>query len=364
MPKLDNKIFKSLGAVIVIVIVIVLLKIPHKAIAPTTTYNLSPTTSTTLFFAGDIMLSRNVEDKMAEAADYTLPFQKVAVEIKKSDIAFANLESPFNDSGRHFIPNSLVFNADPQAVAGLNFAGFDVLSTANNHALDQGTKGLDLTIDTLMHNGIIPTGTTKTNGQPILPVIKKNNILFGFLSYSYAAKNDGGQSISPLVNNLENLTQLKQDIWGMKGHNADVVIVTMHAGTEYTRTPTQSQIDFAHAAIDDGADMVVGEHPHWIQTIEQYKGKWIFYSLGNFVFDQMWSQETREGLTLLVTYQNQHIPDPNGQTAGEDKIEITKIELKPVIIEDYSTPRWAKPDETAAILEKLGLTDSILFSQN
>ena len=75
----------------------------------------------------------------------------------------------------------------------------------------------------------------------------------------------------------------------------------MHAGTEYTRTPMPQQITFAHAAIDDGADIVIGAHPHWVQTIEKYKGKYIFYSLGNFIFDQAWSQETMEGLTLKIT---------------------------------------------------------------
>lgn len=314
----------------------------------TTTPSTQPPT-TTLFFAGDIMLSRNVEDHMAKASDYTLPFKKVADITRSADIAFANLESPFNDQGQHFIHNSLVFNADPKAVDGLKFAGFDVLSTANNHALDQGTKGVDFTRELLNQNGIIPTGTHSSQPNPILPVIQKNNIAYGFLSYSYTALNDGGKSTSPLVDDFNNLAQLKQDIWGLKGHNTDVVIVNMHAGTEYTRKPTQQQIDFAHAAIDAGADLVIGEHPHWVQTIEQYKGKWIFYSLGNFVFDQMWSQETREGLTLLVTY---------------EKDQIKKIELQPVIIDDYCCPRWANPKETAAIFAKIGLTSAVIMSKN
>ncbi len=317
---------------------------PMNRHATTHISNLKPTT---LFFAGDIMLSRNVDRKMTEANDFTLPFQKVADFIKNADIAFANLESPFNDTGHHFVDGSLVFNADPKSVQGLTFAGLDVLSTANNHAFDQGQKGIDFTLNLLAQNNIVPIGTGSDchDGQ----IVTKNNTKFGFLAYSYTALNDGGKSSSPEVCNFNDLSKLKQDILGLKSHGANIVIVNMHAGIEYTRKPTEAQIKFAHTAIDAGADLVIGEHPHWIQTVEQYQGKWIFYSLGNFVFDQMFSQETKEGLTLSISYH---------------KDQIQKIELKPVIIEDYCCPRWANPDETSAILKKMGLTDPIIFNHN
>ncbi|MBI4049448.1 MAG: CapA family protein [Candidatus Doudnabacteria bacterium] len=340
-----------LSLIVIVIVILTVLPKTKKAQAPTdyqstTTYNLKPTT---LFFAGDIMLSRNVHDKMADNSDFSLPFQNVKNEINAADISFANLESPFNDKGLHFVPNSLVFNADPQSVAGLKAAGFDVLSTANNHALDQGLKGLNFTIDHLVDNGIIPTGTSRSEGDAVLPVIKSQDILYGFLSYTYSALNDGGQSSSPYVDTMGDLKSLQQDIWAHRGHTADVIIVSMHAGTEYTRTPTEQQIAFAHAAIDAGAEMVIGHHPHWIQSVEQYKGKWIFYSLGNFVFDQMWSAETREGLTITMTMTDDH---------------ITKIELRPVIIENYCCPRWANEEESLAILKKINLTSSILVNNN
>jgi poly-gamma-glutamate synthesis protein (capsule biosynthesis protein) len=91
------------------------------------------------------------------------------------------------------------------------------------------------------------------------------------------------------------------------------IVVTMHAGKEYTRDPNKSQKQFAHTAIDAGADMVIGAHPHWIQTIERYcpdtpddgpcvNPHYIFYSLGNFIFDQAWSRETKEGMMLAITF--------------------------------------------------------------
>lgn len=123
--------------------------------------------------------------------------------------------------------------------------------------------------------------------------------------------------------------------------NADIVVVTMHAGIEYTREPTPLQTDFAHAAIDNGADIILGAHPHWIQSVEQYSGKYIFYSLGNFVFDQEFSPETKEGLTLKINLR-------------KDKMaHIEQIELAPIIIENYGQPRLANAEEKSRILESI-----------
>lgn len=353
MLKNDN-FFRILTALFILLVGIVFLFMQKTVQAPEP-INGHATPSplpTTIFFAGDIMLSRNVEDRMAKAQDYTLPFQKVAAVIQNADIAFANLESPFNDTGRHFIPNSLVFNANPKSVEGLKFAGFDVLSTANNHAFDQGLKGIEFTKNLLKQNSILSVGS-HVDGEPgsasFPHAVSRNGLNFIFLSFTYASHNDGGISHDSRVDDFSMQENLASWIESEKSHGADIVIVNMHAGTEYTHKPNQAQIDFAHAAIDAGADLVIGEHPHWVQTVEQYQGKWIFYSLGNFVFDQMWSTDTRQGLTLLITYQ---------------KEQIKKIELKPVIIEDYCCPRWANSDETVAILKKLDLTNTVLVDNN
>lgn len=109
---------------------------------------------------------------------------------------------------------------------------------------------------------------------------------------------------------------------------ADFVVVNMHGGLEYTRDPTPLQMEFSHAAIDAGADIVIGAHPHWIQKIEPYKGKYIFYSLGNFVFDQEFSAETKTGLALRIFLEK------NGDT-----VKQKNIELHPLIIENYGQPR-------------------------
>jgi len=348
MRTTTKKLFIAFAAVIVIAMVIVFLNVKY-AKAPTkqtpfTTYNLQPITS--LFFAGDIMLSRNVASKIYESKNVDLPFAKVKDEIVKNDIAFANLESPFNTTGNHSVQNSLVFNADPNFAAGLEDTGFNILSTANNHSFDQGIRGMDSTILTLEGARIIAIGTGPEchTGK----VLEKNGIKFGFLAYSYAGYNDGGKKANPQVCDANDLTKLSADIKTLKPQ-VDFLIVSMHAGTEYQRHPNQLQKNIAHTAIDAGADLIIGHHPHWIQDAEQYQGKWIFYSLGNFVFDQMWSQDTKEGLTVKISFENK---------------TISKIELQPVIIEDFSIPRWANPDETKAILNKIGLTSTILLGKN
>jgi poly-gamma-glutamate capsule biosynthesis protein CapA/YwtB (metallophosphatase superfamily) len=300
---------------------------------------------TTLFFGGDIMLSRNVAGKIYAANDFSLPFRNIADEISKTDIAFANLESPFHTSGDHSVEGSLVFNADPKFVEGLKLAGFDILSTANNHSMDQGSIGLIDTQDVLTTAGILPVGTGDDchDGK----IITKNNIRFGFLAYSYTAFNTGGtDNPYPQVCDANDLAALKKDIQTLRP-KVDILIVSTHMGVEYTRTPSESQINFAHTSIDAGADLMIGNHPHWVQTIEQYKGKWIFYAMGNLVFDQMWSTETREGLTATVTFRDK---------------SLDKIELKPVIIDNFCCPRWANETETKSILSKINLTSTTLFS--
>ena len=336
--------------VILLVLLIVVFLSPKTALGPKTDNQkpnqLPKPPTTTLFFAGDIMLSRNVAGKIYTANDVHLPYLNVSEKILSADIAFANLESPFNSQGDHSVQNSLIFNADPKFADGLSNAGFDILSTANNHSFDQGKSAIEFTRVTLVNNNLVSVGTGVDchSGK----IIEKNQIKFGFLAYSYAAHNDGGKIPDPLVCDWNDEQQIVADIQAMRPQ-VDFLIVSAHIGTEYKRVPDEDNALRARKTIDAGADLFIGHHPHWIQTIEQYQGKWIFYSLGNFVFDQMWSQDTKEGLTITVTL--------------EEKA-IKKIELNPVVIENYCCPIWADDMESLAILKKIGLTTRVLLGEN
>jgi poly-gamma-glutamate capsule biosynthesis protein CapA/YwtB (metallophosphatase superfamily) len=400
--------------------------------------------SASFLAVGDIMLSRNVAAESFKALDVELPFRKMKDTLLSTDFNFGNLESPFFAAshpcsvgpgtmegivGGH----SLIFGAPCNMRAGLKNYNFKILSLANNHALDQGLEGLQGTISDLNDLGIKHIGTGNNEEEAWQPAaIEANGIKICFIGASYASLNDGGKTTNDYVARIENIEKLKSSILNLKSA-CDFIVASMHAGTEYVTKPNQDQVNFAHAAIDAGADMVIGHHPHWVQTIERYcpsppeiggagggmvktrntpssanaatpplqgestsicpNPKYIFYSLGNFIFDQMWSQETREGLVLKIrvskegchpdrlnasegvegSLKYQSISDSStrapslGMTCGDElqgprlPARLEQIELIPVIIENYSTPRPADEKETKKLLERIGQTATLLY---
>jgi poly-gamma-glutamate synthesis protein (capsule biosynthesis protein) len=264
-------------------------------------------TDNVLIFGGDIMLSRTVNAKIEKYQDYQWPFKRIASLFNEADLAIANLESPFLVTNNYLVPSgSFSFKANPLSVTGLSLAGFDVLSLANNHILNQGRGGLEDTYKILDKAGVSHIGTVEKN----LVIKESKGVKFAFLAYTYSDD-------SSLVSNMLNISKAEADVKQAK-EQADVVIVLMHAGTEYKINPNSQQINFAHAVISAGADLVVGTHPHWPQTVENYQGKTIIYSLGNLVFDQMWSKETSVGLVAKIFFKDKKI----------DKIEYIPIDIK------------------------------------
>lgn len=306
-----------------------------------------PVPTTTLLAVGDIMLSRHVGFQIGKSNDPALPFAKLVSLLAAADITSGNLECPLSDS-QIPIREGLVFRCLTKYVPGLLAAGFDVLSTANNHSFDQGIDKLNFTVDYLRSQNILPFGTGKNFAEAHAgSIIERNHINFGFLAYSYSAFNDGKRSAHPQIATTADYKQLHNDIQNLRSQGADIVVVNMHEGAEYQRKPNQNQIAFAHAAIDAGADIVIGHHPHWIQTIEIYNQRPIFYSLGNFVFDQMWSIDTREGLVVKLNFKNK---------------QFISAELVPIIIDNYCCPRLASDKEKTAILKKINLeSDTLVF---
>lgn len=336
----------------------------------------STTTDITFLAMGDIMLSRNVAGQMFKnGKDSYWPFRSLEDTLHSTDFNFANLESPFSGSDDFPSTGSLVFNAPTWTLPGLGQYNFKVLNLANNHALDQGKDGLLYTKSALIREGLTPVGVGANlkdawQGQ----VYSVKGVRVGFIGASYSSINDGGQVKNDYVARIEDTAKLKAAIADLRTR-ADYVVVTMHAGVEYTRTPNSAQTTFARTAIDYGADIVIGAHPHWIQTNEIYKGKPIYYSLGNFVFDQMFSQDTKEGLMLKITLTKAGAcatnasASPSGQqqvTCGDSlqgapvSAKLKQIELLPVIIENYGQPRLANDAEKKSIFKKIGATTNVI----
>jgi poly-gamma-glutamate synthesis protein (capsule biosynthesis protein) len=171
-------------------------------------------------------------------------------------------------------------------------------------------------------------------------VIKESKgVKFGFLAYTYS--NEGGKDGNGQAYGTDHMDKerMRMEVSELK-KEADIVVVSMHAGTEYAIAASAAQTSFARAAVDAGAALVIGHHPHSVQTAEKYGDGYIIYSLGNFVFDQMWSEDTRLGAVAEVNI--------------KDK-KITAIDFVPVKIYDYAQPRLAEGADKEKILERLKL---------
>jgi len=243
----------------------------------------------------------------------------------------------------------MIFNGLPELITTLKDMNFRVINLANNHALDQGEVGLQTTQKILEAMNITHIGTGTTQEEAWTPkIIEKNGIKIAFIGASYAAYNDDGTRESDMIARMQDAVMLEKSIQDAKT-KADIVIVSMHAGTEYSRKTTELQEDFSHRAIDAGADLVIGAHPHWTQRIESYKHGYILYSLGNFVFDQEFSPETKSGLAAQI-----FIEKKKGITV------IDRILLHPIRIENYGQPRLMSGEEKIDALRAIDQeTDSL-----
>ncbi|MFA6228250.1 MAG: CapA family protein [Patescibacteria group bacterium] len=303
----------------------------------------------TLIFGGDVMLSRNVGQKMAKYQDWSWPFANIAGLLADADLTVINLESPFTIGGSHLVKTgSFSFNADPQALAGLAQAGIDVVALANNHILNQGKKGVIDTQKLLTANGIAFAGAGLNESEAGRPAIKEiNGIKFGFLSYAYPNDYSVAGASTPGLAGMD-ISKMTTAVANLKTE-ADLVAVLMHAGIEYVNTPNKQQVAFAHAAIDAGADLVIGHHPHWAQTVEIYNGKPIVYSLGNLIFDQMWSLETQQGALAEIKV--------------ADK-QISSIKIIPIKIIDYGQAILATGTDKELTLKRMGLNNEVININN
>lgn len=247
-----------------------------------------PSDTVRLLFVGDIMLSRSVGDLMAAKNDWLWPFRAVASVTAEADIAFGNLESVISDRGTTR-GCRYCFRADPKAVAGLVHAGFDIVSVANNHAWDYGPEAFTDSRNRLTAAGIAAVGAGR---EPAVVVVAGTRV--AFLAYT-----DLLPAAACLLVNCYDPLRMVSDVAEARALG-DIVVVSFHSGEEYLPATARQQ-GIYRAAIDAGADLVVGHHPHIVQGLEQYGRGWIAYSLGNFVFDQNWSSETMRGMLLDVT---------------------------------------------------------------
>ncbi len=264
-------------------------------LAPTDTPTSTPTPSlrVDLEAVGDIMLARTVGEQV-QTQGPGIVFAGVQSVFDSADLLIGNLECAITSGGEQQ-HKSYTFAAPPETVQSLALAGFDVLSLANNHAMDFGVQGLFDTQANLEQYGISSVGAGANAADAHAPVIlERNGLRLAFLAYvDVPPENSGFDAHSWIATETQpgvawaDPGQITADVSAAK-LLADVVIVQLHSGYEvgvYIPAVSNNQRAEAHAAIDAGAVLVIGSHPHILQTIEQYHGGLIAYSLGNFVMD-------------------------------------------------------------------------------
>ena len=254
----------------------------------------------TFTFGGDIMLDRGVRKVVEKnfAGDYSRIFENLDM-LHDSDIVFANLEGTASDQGRHG-GGIYSFHMDPLVIPAMKNAGIDILSIANNHVGDWGRAAYTDTIARLNENGIRFTGGGMNELSAKEPtIIEKNGMRIGFLAFS-----DKGPNWMEVKKDTAGLLIADREDFSEVIENAskqvDHLIVSFHFGEEYQKIHDKRQKYLAHVAVDNGAKIVIGHHPHVIQDFEIYKDGYIAYSLGNFIFDQSWSEPTMQGLLLHI----------------------------------------------------------------
>jgi len=276
----------------------------------------------TMIATGDVIPARSVNYKMVTGHGFRWPFEKTHDLLSGADLTVINLETPLLVDCP-VTTEGMIFCGDARAVEGLTYAGVDVATLGNNHVGNHFREGIEETKAILIKAGIAPVGEGVTYKTV-------NGMRFAFLSYNDVGFPEAGVPWADSAKIREDVATARK--------NADIVIVAFHWGVEYVTEPNTRQQELAHLAIDSGADVILGNHPHWISPVELYKEKFIIYAHGNFVFDQEWSPETKLGLIGRYTFFENKLVD---------------VEYVPIRIVDYGQPYVLEGEDGRIVLDAL-----------
>lgn len=245
-------------------------------------------------FAGDTLFSGKVEAKLKQEG-YDYPYRHVKELFLEDDLTVLNLETPVTEGGIPDEEKSFVFKSSPKALPEMLKAGVEAVNLANNHILDQGVEGLLDTLRHLSEAGVLHVGAGRNSKEAFAPVyVERNGIRIALCGFSRVIpKSEWAAGKGPGVAATYNAAQAVKTIQEAR-NEADLVLVVAHWGKERTVELEKHQSELAHAYIDAGADLVIGGHPHVLQGLESYKGKWIAYSIGNFIFTKSNDPKTWE----------------------------------------------------------------------
>jgi hypothetical protein len=284
---------------------------------------LDPANVRTLIATGDVIPARDVNNQIiARGNDFFYPLSATADILRQADLTIINLEAPLVE-GCPPTDEGLTFCGQPGFADALREAGVDVATLENNHIGNFGPEGIAATQALLTASGI------DYADRLTLAVRDVRGLRFGFLAFNGVA----GAFDRDLV---------RLRIEEAAGQ-VDVLVVALHWGKEFVAIPqadpgiaADDPVEIAHLAVDAGADLILGNHPHWVQAVEIYAGKLIAYAHGNFIFDQMWSYETTLGVIGRYTFYGS---------------ELVEVQFLPVRIEDSARPVPLEGEEAQAVLD-------------
>jgi poly-gamma-glutamate synthesis protein (capsule biosynthesis protein) len=305
-----------------------------------------PAPQITLLFTGVIVPARCVQSAIDARGDANYVYDEVRDTISSADLAIGTLNTTLSDLSTHTgCIETYVLVSDSRSASAASLAGFDVMSVATNHIKncagascgDNYNRAFFDTLDNLRSNNILPVGAGMNLSDAMQPVVVEvQGIRFGFISLGMvepmAFASEDRPGIAELNDeNLSTAINAARQI-------SDVVIAMPHWGPEDTSAPNSYQLHFAQVAVEAGADVVVGNHTHVVQAIQQVKGIDVFYGLGNFVFDQTWDLAHQQGVMLLLHF------------SGED---YTGYDLIPTHVDGDGTVHIAGSDEAAQVLQRI-----------
>jgi poly-gamma-glutamate synthesis protein (capsule biosynthesis protein) len=284
---------------------------------------LDPSRLRTVIATGDIIPARYTDVTIRHHGDDFLYTVAATKEITAAaDLTVANLEAPLVE-GCPLHDSGLIFCGRPGFAAALAAAGVDIATLENNHIGNYGPKGITETEETLSAAAIDFADRDRAAVRDV------RGLKFGFLAFNGVEQTLDRAAMASQIRETRPLV--------------DVLAVSFHWGAEYVPLPMRAPgiaedypPDLAHEALDAGADLVIGNHPHRVQAVELYKGKFIAYAHGNFIFDQMWSYETRVGVIGRYTFYDD---------------VLVKVEFIPTLIEDYARPVPLEGPEGQAVLD-------------
>lgn len=289
--------------------------------------NTSIDSSASLLFVGDIMLARGVEWRIG-LNDLSYPLSNITEYLSAPDLTIGNFEGTIREKANQEI-DGFTFDTTPEIAAMIADAGIDVVSLSNNHSDNYGAIVLASTRDTISSLDMTPFGDPYNSANHIARIII-NDIPISFIGFHAFAEEP--ESILAAIRTEKAA--------------GNTVLVFPHWGNEYSPTPSIAQTEAAHLFIDAGAAAIIGAHPHVIQTLEFYRDVPIVYSLGNFLFDQDFSVETQQGLTL-------------GFIIDDESITLTFVPVS--IIKSRVTLMGA--DDASAVLTKHNLPATLKIAR-